>query len=160
MVLFTHFGYRIRLDARGRQVFVSSGPGVEQEVMNTLFRAYFDREDEFCSPLINEYKTLSAFPNTRSSDLSALKREKLIMFGAVTALALIYGSYPAHLNPLLLIYFLNHCQLPCLHRDLIFLYFPSLGVTLDNWLALDHMEPVVGPQFLQHFSTFHNVSEV
>lgn len=127
--------------------------------MNALFKSYFDREDEFCTPIIDEYTTLTAFPNTQTSDLSSLKPEQLIMFGAVTALALVYGSYPGHFNPLLLMYFLNNCNLRCLHRDLVALYFPFLATTLDTWLGLGHNDHVSGPSFLTHFSTFHNIGE-
>ncbi|KAF9068233.1 hypothetical protein BDP27DRAFT_1422122 [Rhodocollybia butyracea] len=154
-----HFA-RTRITSEGNSVYVSGGPGVEQEVMNALFKSYFDHEDEFCTALIDEHTMLTAMPNTQTSDLSPLKRKQLILYGAVSALALVYGSYPGHFNPLLLIYFLNNCNLHCLHRNLIVLYFPFLVTTLDAWLMLDPNDDVCSSQFLTHFSTFHNISEL
>ncbi|KAJ3886632.1 hypothetical protein GG344DRAFT_32113, partial [Lentinula edodes] len=114
-----HFS-QLRITATGEQEYVTSGPGLEQSVLNALFDEYFaTREFEFCTPIWDAYTTLITLPQTASAHISDAKKEELTIFGAVTALALIYGHYPGHLNPLLLIYLLNDSKLQSLHRDLV-----------------------------------------
>ncbi|KAJ3859235.1 hypothetical protein EV359DRAFT_68337 [Lentinula novae-zelandiae] len=147
---------QMRIDGNGDEEFVTSGPGVEQSVMNRLFEEYFvTRASEFCTPLLEDFGTLTALPQTESTHLSEEKKEELAMFGAVTALALIYGHYPGCLNPLLLIFFLHGNELHSLHRQLVFQYSPSLGHTLDAWLWIGPRDDV--QQFASHFASFHNI---
>ncbi|KAJ3902275.1 hypothetical protein F5879DRAFT_1044026 [Lentinula edodes] len=147
---------QMRIDRNGDEELVTSGPGVEQSVMNRLFEEYFvTRASEFCTPLLEDFGTLTAFPQTESTHLSEEKKEELAMFGAVTALALIHGHYPGCLNPLLLIFFLNGNELRSLHRQLVIQYFPSLGHTLDAWLHIGPSDDV--QQFASHFASFHNI---
>lgn len=150
------YNYRLRITATGEQEYVTSGPGLEQSVLNALFDEYFaTREFEFCTPIWDAYTTLITLPQTASAHISDAKKEELTIFGAVTALALIYGHYPGHLNPLLLIYLLNDSKLQSLHRDLVFQYFPSLGLTLDEWLHIGPNDDV--QQFASHFASYHNI---
>ncbi|KAJ3845942.1 hypothetical protein EV368DRAFT_70310, partial [Lentinula lateritia] len=132
--------------------YISSGPGIEQDTITKLFELYFEqRENEICTPLYEDYTTLLP----AASLISDEKREEVTIFGAVTALALIYGYYPGCFNPLLLIYLLNNCNLSCLHAKLVKLYAPSLFATLDHWL---HTEPNDAVQeFTAHFSIYHNL---
>ncbi|KAJ3884175.1 hypothetical protein GG344DRAFT_84457 [Lentinula edodes] len=145
-----------QIDTDGDEEFVTSGPGVEQSVMNGLFHEYFvTRASEFCTPLLDDFSTLTTLPQTGSTHMSQAKKEELAMFGAVTALALIYGCYPGKLNPLLLIYLLNKNELRCLHRQLVFQHFPALGNTLDDWLSIGPEDNV--QRFTSHFASFHNI---
>lgn len=149
----------MRIDRNGEEEFVTSGPGVEQSVMNRLFEEYFvTRASEFCMPLLDDFSTLTALPQTESTHLSEAKKEELAIFGAITALALIHGHYPGHLNPLLLIFLLNGNELCSLHRQLVFQYFPSLGHTLDAWLQIGPHDDV--QQFASHFASFHNTQVI
>ncbi|KAJ3878406.1 hypothetical protein F5051DRAFT_428200 [Lentinula edodes] len=132
--------------------YISSGPGLEQSTVTEVFRRFFEeREGEFCTPLYEEYTTL------QSADLqiSPSKHDDLVLFGAVTALALIYGHYPGRFNPLLLIYLLNDCNLSCLHRNLVSSYLPSITDTLDRWLNIGPMDSVM--DFTSHFASYHNI---
>ncbi|KAJ4500532.1 hypothetical protein C8R41DRAFT_914098 [Lentinula lateritia] len=132
--------------------YISSGPGCEQSTMTEVFKQFFDaREDEFCMPLFESYTTLQSADIQISPD----KRRELVLFGAVTALALVYGQYPGHLNPLLLIYLLNNCNLSCLHRDLVSSYLPSISEMLDRWLNMGPSDSIV--DFAAHFASYHNI---
>ncbi|KAJ3899977.1 hypothetical protein F5879DRAFT_809975, partial [Lentinula edodes] len=127
--------------------YVSSGPGLEQSTVTKVFRQFFEEhEGEFCTSLYDDYTTLQSANLQISSD----KHDELVLFGAATALALIYGHYPGRLNPLFLIYLLNDCNLSCLHRDLVSSYLPSICETLEqaghrklSWEMLHNV--VVGP---------------
>ncbi|KAJ3901848.1 hypothetical protein F5879DRAFT_991545 [Lentinula edodes] len=132
--------------------YISSGPGLEQSTVTEIFRQFFEeREDEFCTLLYENYTTL------HSADLhiSSSKQEDLVLFGAVSALALVYGHYPGRLNPLLLIYLLNDCDLSCLHRDLVSSYLPSVSEMLDRWLNIGPTDQV--GEFASHFASYHNI---
>ncbi|KAH7868875.1 uncharacterized protein C8R40DRAFT_1177314 [Lentinula edodes] len=132
--------------------YVSSGPGLEQSTMTEVFHQFFEeREDEFCTTLYEDYTTLQCM----DLQISPSKHEELVLFGAVTALALVYGHYPGHLNPLLLIYLLNNCDLSCLHRDLVSSYLPSVSEMLDRWLNLGPTDSI--GEFASHFASYHNI---
>ncbi|KAJ4465390.1 hypothetical protein C8J55DRAFT_566320 [Lentinula edodes] len=133
---------QMRIDRNGEEEFVTS-------------EYFVTRASEFCTPLLEDFGTLTTLPQTDSTHLSEAKKEELAMFGAVTALALIYGHYPGCLNPLLLIFLLNGNELRSLHRQLVFQYFPSLGHTLDAWLRIGPYDDV--QQFTSHFASFHNI---
>lgn len=132
--------------------YISSGPGLEQSAITEVFRRFFEeREHEFCTPLYGEYTTL------QSADLqiSSNKHDELVLFGAATGLALIYGHYPGHLNPLLLIYLLNDCNISCLHHELVSSYLPSISETLERWLNIGPMDSIA--EFSSHFASYHNI---
>lgn len=146
--------YRTRLTLDDEEEWVSTGKGVEQDTMSALFKTYFvDYENLFCTSAFENYTTILTAPL-----ISDRRREQLTIFGAVTALSLIYGSYPGRLNPLLLIYLLNKCDLQCLYRDLVFQICPSLGQTLDSWLRMGATDRVDNPSLISHFSSYHNTS--
>ncbi|KAH7868083.1 uncharacterized protein C8R40DRAFT_1223693 [Lentinula edodes] len=132
--------------------YISSGPGLEQSAITEVFRRFFEeREHEFCTPLYGEYTTL------QSADLqiSSNKHDELVLFGAATGLALIYGHYPGHLNPLLLIYLLNDCNISCLHHELVSSYLPSISEMLERWLNIGPMDSIA--EFSSHFASYHNI---
>ncbi|KAJ4491278.1 hypothetical protein C8J55DRAFT_486271 [Lentinula edodes] len=144
---FRHF-----VQVNNQDDYISSGPGCEQSTMSQIFHQFFDsREDDFCTPLYEGYTTL------QSADLqiSPEKHDELVLFGAVTALALVYGRYPGRLNPLLLIYLLNDCNLSCLHRDLVSSYLPSFSTMLDRWLNIRSTDSAI--DFASHFASYHNL---
>ncbi|KAJ4483026.1 hypothetical protein C8J55DRAFT_488545 [Lentinula edodes] len=89
--------------------YISSGPGCEQSTMTEVFKQFFDaREDEFYI------------------QISPDKRRELVLFGAVTALALIYVSS----------------------------YLPSISEMLDRWLNMGPSDSIV--DFAAHFASYHN----
>ncbi|KAJ3926592.1 MAG: hypothetical protein NXY57DRAFT_966362 [Lentinula lateritia] len=77
--------------------YISSGPGLKQSAIAEVFRQFFEeRESEFCTPLYEGYTTLQA----ANVQISSSKHEELVLFGAVTSLALVYGHYPGHVKPM------------------------------------------------------------
>ncbi|KIK60705.1 hypothetical protein GYMLUDRAFT_59417 [Collybiopsis luxurians FD-317 M1] len=124
-------------------VLVSSGPGCKIEIMNAVFKHFFeDWEYKFCRQLIDDYTTLSIVEDNSAMFITLEKCQALQVFGAITGLALVYGHYPGKLCPLFLIYLLNNCNFKCLEQDLVFAYFPDLADALDHWLSTGPMDSV------------------
>ncbi|KAJ4498607.1 hypothetical protein C8R41DRAFT_864503 [Lentinula lateritia] len=91
--------------------------------MTEVFKQFFDaREDEFCMPLFESYTTLQS----ADIQISPNKRRELVLFGAVTALALVYVSS----------------------------YLPSVSEMLDHWLNMGPLDSIV--DFAAHFASYHN----
>ncbi|KAL0570439.1 hypothetical protein V5O48_011516 [Marasmius crinis-equi] len=141
-------------DRHGRQV--SSGSGIEREAIHTLCKRYLiDRADQFFTPLMGEYQTIAISPGLSSRWMSDDQQLEWGVLGAVVALALIYGMGTEPLNPLLLIYFINDCELGCLTSRLVSEWFPSLHDTIVRWKSLGPNDNV--SEFSGHFATYHDL---
>ncbi|KAJ3971849.1 hypothetical protein EV361DRAFT_185359 [Lentinula raphanica] len=91
----------IAFDDDGAEIYVTSGPGVEKEVINLFLKATFDSHiHDYLIEVIEDYMTLSTVPMSSTADLSAAKKNNLTLFGAAVGLSLIYGIYPGKINPL------------------------------------------------------------
>ncbi|KAJ3816430.1 hypothetical protein F5880DRAFT_1446411, partial [Lentinula raphanica] len=122
----------------GLDHYVTSGPGLEKEVMNLFFKTNLDdRVNHYLVELIDDYTTISAMPLSSSTEVSQSRLQDLTFFGAVVGLSLVHGSYPANINPLLLVYLLNHSNLKSISKHLVMDQFPTLYHTLARWKALD-----------------------
>ncbi|KAJ3816543.1 hypothetical protein F5880DRAFT_1512567, partial [Lentinula raphanica] len=127
----------------GVETYVTSGPGVEKEVMDLFFKAKIDSHiHDYLIQVIDNYTTLSTVPIASAADLSTVKRNELRVFGAAVGLALVHGSYPGNINPLLLY--------------LVMESFPDLYRTLSQWIGLDHSDNNLS-YFRSHFATYHNL---
>ncbi|KAJ3826377.1 hypothetical protein F5880DRAFT_1476387 [Lentinula raphanica] len=147
----------ISIDSRGRETYITSGPGVEKEVMNLFFKAKVDSQIyDYLVEVIDGYMTLSTVPISSAADLSAAKKSELTLFGAATGLSLVHGIYPAKFNPLLLVYLLNSSNLKSLTKTIVKEMFPNLHSTLTRWIALNHSDNDLS-YFQPHFATYHNV---
>ena len=125
-------------------------------MLNALFKLYLeDRENEFCVQSIDDHMTLSTVPQPAASHISPEKKVELSMFGTVVALSLIYGQYPGRLNPLFLIYLLNNCNLSCLHRELVYDFFPDLGCDLDEWISIGPNDSI--EHFSYHVASYYGI---
>jgi len=154
--LLTFFLFnRIIVDREGQTRLVSSGDGLEVEVMNRVFKYFLeDRLDDFCVPLIDGWYTLATAPLVSNFSLSEAKRQELQLFGAAVGLALVHGQLPSKINPLLLIYLLCRCDLQALSKDLVMEHFPSLYHTLKAWNELNYTDNNLSA-FNAHFFTYH-----
>ncbi|KAJ3757849.1 hypothetical protein EV360DRAFT_83638 [Lentinula raphanica] len=92
-----------------------------------------------------------------ASDISLVKKNSLIQFGSAVGLSLVHGIYPVDINPLLLVYLLNDCNLSSITKSLVLEYFPTLHQTLIRWLALDYDDNSTLSLFEPHFATYHNL---
>ncbi|KAL0568763.1 hypothetical protein V5O48_013214 [Marasmius crinis-equi] len=155
------FGQLLNLDREFRLVdedgtSVSSGNGVETEVFHTLFHSYFvDRAGEFFAPLTDVYATLAAVNGSSSQWMSVEQKQDWSVLGALCAMSLIYGRGTDPLNPLLLIYLINDCDLKSLHSDLVLRLDPQLHHTLKTWKQTSHLDNV--SSFAGHFTSFHDI---
>ncbi|KAJ3764672.1 hypothetical protein FB446DRAFT_656239, partial [Lentinula raphanica] len=148
----------IAIDDRGVENYITSGPGVEKEVMSLFFKAKLDSHmHDYLTPVVDDYTTLSTVPLSSAADLSATKKNELAIFGAAIGLALVHGIYPANINPLLLVYLLSSSNLKSLTKELVNNLFPELHQTLTRWLALEHTDNDLS-YFQPHFATYHNLS--
>lgn len=77
--------------------------------------------------------------------------------GALVALNLIHGYPTIPLNPLLLEYFINDCDINSLAKDKVTKWFPSLTHLLSLWLDMSYDEPLDGNVFGSHLATFHDL---
>ncbi|KAE9396100.1 hypothetical protein BT96DRAFT_997023 [Gymnopus androsaceus JB14] len=134
---------------------VSSGDGLEVEVMNQVFKCLLeDQLHDFCVPLINGWYTLATAPLISNFPLSEAKRKELQLYGAAVGLALVHGQFPLKINPLLLIYLLCGCDLRALSKDLVLEHFPNLYHTLKSWNELNYTDDNLSA-FNEHFFTYH-----
>ncbi|KAJ8094089.1 hypothetical protein PM082_023297 [Marasmius tenuissimus] len=134
---------------------VSSGNGVEREVVQTLCHSYFRKgASTFFMPLAPQFSTLAAVNGASARWMSDAQKLKWGVLGAVVALALIHGFDTAPLNPLLLIYFINDCDIISLHSSLVLKWFPELHATLKAWTQLGHLDNIAG--FAGHFASYHD----
>ncbi|KAJ3834204.1 hypothetical protein F5878DRAFT_697103 [Lentinula raphanica] len=134
------FSPRTATDENGFESYVTSGPGVEKEVMDLFLKAKLNSHvHDFLIQVIDEYTTLSTVPLASSADLTEAKKNELTLFGATVGLSLVHGIYPGNINPLLLVYLLNSNNLKSLTKPLVLELFPDLHRTLS------------------HFATYHNV---
>ncbi|KAL0571014.1 hypothetical protein V5O48_010947 [Marasmius crinis-equi] len=155
------FGQLLSLDREFRLVdkngmSVSSGNGVETEVFHTLFHSYFvQRVGEFFAPLTDTHSTLAAVNGASARWMSPEQKQDWGVLGALCAMSLIYGRGTDPLNPLLLIYLINDCNLSSLHSDLVLRLDPQLHHKLKTWKETSHLDDI--SSFASHFSSFHDI---
>ncbi|KAJ3816987.1 hypothetical protein F5880DRAFT_1632824 [Lentinula raphanica] len=119
----------VNIEPDGSETYITSGPGVEKEVMSIFFKSNFSDAASLLTNVIDDYTTLATVPMLSASDISPTKKDELTHFGSVVGLSLIHGVYPANLNPLLL--------------------------TLSRWLALRYDDNSNLNSFQAHFATYH-----
>ncbi|KAJ3757313.1 hypothetical protein EV360DRAFT_71247 [Lentinula raphanica] len=157
-LLSEHRHFRVvAIEPDGVERYITSGPGVEKEVMTLFFKTSFEAASDLLTRVSDEYATLATVPMQSASDMSNIKKDELTHFGSVVGLSLIHGTYPDTLNPLLLIYLLNACNLSSMTKALVLEFFPTLYHTLIEWLALDYRDNSSLPSFERHFATYHNL---
>ncbi|KAJ3964002.1 hypothetical protein EV361DRAFT_956396 [Lentinula raphanica] len=149
--------FQLVADDNGVERYVTSGPGLEKEVMNLFYKENLDAHlNTFMVELIDDYTTLSTVPLSPFAEVLPSKLYDLTFFGSVVGLALVHGHYPGNISPLLLIYLLNSSNLKLITKDLVMEVFPSLYRTLTRWNALAHTDNDLD-YFQPHFATYHNL---
>ncbi|KAJ3970824.1 hypothetical protein EV361DRAFT_801265 [Lentinula raphanica] len=157
VLLSEHRHFQLIAINDGVESYVTSGPGLEKEVMNLFFKATLESHThDFLIPVIDDYTTLSTVPISSAADISPAKKNELTLFGAAIGLSLVHGSYPSTINPLLLIYLLNGSDLKSLTKPLVMEQFPELHRILNRWITLDYTDNDL-LYFQPHFATYHNL---
>ena len=136
---------------------VSSGPGIEREVMYTVYHQFEMAAEQWFMPRADNLATLATshsiataryVPAARLSDLSIL--------GAIVAILLIHGIAPARLDPLVLQYFIYDCDLNSIHPILLSEWHPDLHSTITQWIQMGPNGNIDG--YRGHFATYHDIS--
>ena len=113
-----------------------------------------ERADEFFVPVDDEYSTIATPAGVSFQWMSDKARLELSVLGAVVALCLIYGLGVEPLNPLLLIYLINDCEIGSLKSSLVREWFPGLHHTLTDWISTGPDEDI--SRFSGHFASYHD----
>lgn len=136
---------------------VTSGQGVESEVLHAAYKRYTDESARWFSPSTADFSTISTIATTADEHVSQKRLDNLMDLGALVALNLIHGYPTAPLNPLFLEYLINDCDIDSLCKDKVTKWFPSLGHLLSLWLNMGHDEPLDETVFGPHIATFHDL---
>ncbi|KAE9393326.1 hypothetical protein BT96DRAFT_999572 [Gymnopus androsaceus JB14] len=136
---------------------VTSGPGVESEVIHAAFKQYTDEPAQWFAPSTGGFSTIATLATTVNEHVSRRRLDDLEDLGSLVALNLIYGFPPIPLNPLLLEYLLNEGDINSLSKDKVLRYFPDLANLLSAWVDMSHTDSLDGNLFGPHFATYHDL---
>ncbi|KAK7043051.1 hypothetical protein VNI00_008789 [Paramarasmius palmivorus] len=134
---------------------VTSGPGVEREVVHTLAKEYLEtRRSEFFALRYGGFCTLATIPAQSALLMSESKKKDLQLLGAIVGLCLLYGYPVDPINPLLLIYLLYDNNPASLTKSLVSTWFPELFKVLSIWISLSATDAI--PQEVAiHLINYH-----
>lgn len=121
------------------------------------YKQYTDESGWWFAPSTSDFSTISTVATTIEDHVSQKRLDHLMDLGALVALNLIHGYPTIPLNPLLLEYFINDCDIKSLAKDKVRKWFPNLARVLSLWLEITHDEPLDGDVFGPHLATFHNL---
>ncbi|KAK7035325.1 hypothetical protein VNI00_011856 [Paramarasmius palmivorus] len=134
---------------------VTSGPGIEREVVHTLAKEYLEtRRSEFFALRYGGFCTLATIPAQSALLMSDTKKRDLQLLGAIVGLCLLYGYPVDPINPLLLIYLLYDNNPASLTKSLVSTWFPELFKILSIWISLSATDTI--PQEVAiHLINYH-----
>lgn len=145
------------MDSERDDTLISSGIGIERETVHAAYGVFLDsslewftsREDGFFTPA-------AAYSMAVAGDIPTERLMKLTQLGALSALLLIHGIAPGHLDPVFLQYLVYDCNLEAVHPSFLGEWHPGIRQQLMQWIA-------AGPdgnidQFQGHFATYHDIS--
>jgi len=94
---------------------------------------------------------------TIDEHVSQKRLDDLTDLGSLVALNLIHGYPTLPLNPLLLQYLLNNCDINSLTKDEVSKWFPNLSHLLSIWLDMTHEDPIDANIFASQLATYHDL---
>ena len=134
---------------------ISLGDGVEWEVVQTVFGDFNKAGSEWFIPHANGFLTLATSHCLTSSRFVSLGRKRnMSILGAITALSLVQGMSASPFDPVLLHFFVHHCDLHSIHPGILGEWHPILKWTVTDWINM-------GPggdatPFQPHFTMFRD----
>ncbi|KAJ7231678.1 hypothetical protein B0H12DRAFT_207248 [Mycena haematopus] len=135
---------------------VSTGPGVEREVVYTAFQCFSSHNGVwFLSRFDGRCSIATTLPLDMASFVNADRRITLTVLGCLTALLLIHGIAPDPLSPALIQYAANGCDLQSLTREFVGEWHPELKALLDLWVTTGPTGDI--SSFQPHFSIYHDM---
>lgn len=142
-------------EADGR--LISSGEGIETEVIHAAFRQYTDDPTRWFASCTGEFSTIATTAATIDEHISQDRLNDLGVLGALVALNLIHGYPTLPLNPLLIHYLLHDGDIESLTMQMVAKWFPGLKHLISHWLGMTHSDPLDPEIFTSHFSTYHDL---
>lgn len=136
---------------------ITSGQGVESEVIHAAFEQYTKDSPRWFASSAGDFSTIATTAATMDEHVSRDQLEDLGVLGALVALNLIFGYPTLPLNPLLLQFFINDCDIHSLTEKSVLKWFPGLKYILSTWIGMTPEEPLAVNIFGSHLATYHDL---
>jgi hypothetical protein len=136
---------------------LSSGPGIEREVIYAAYRQFEGIPEQWFIPRADNLVTLATSHSMGTARyVSASRLSDFSVLGAIVALLLIHGIAPGKLDPVVLQYFVYGCNIASVHPAFLREWHPDIHDTVTRWIA-------AGPSgcidFCRaHFASYHDIS--
>ncbi|KAJ3744997.1 hypothetical protein DFH05DRAFT_1459908 [Lentinula detonsa] len=135
---------------------VTSGRGVETEVIHGAFMIFSQEHDRWFTPAVENFSTLATVASTCSEHVSQDRLNDLGILGALVALNLVNECPALPLNPLFVLYLIYEGDFGCLTEAAVSEWSPDLRYLLRQWIDLPPHE-LPGILFASHFATYHDL---
>lgn len=136
---------------------LSVGEGIERETIHLAFDKYRKEPTKWFIPRSDAYSTIATSQSLSPHfDASVTRLESLSVLGALTGLMLVYGVAPTPLSPALVQFLLQGCDLQSLTPAFLQEWFPSLYLTLKDWISIGVSGEDSIDLFDSHFQLFHD----
>ncbi|KAJ6450648.1 hypothetical protein C8R45DRAFT_1113986 [Mycena sanguinolenta] len=140
---------------RQNGTLVSTGRGVEREVIYMAFRFFTDNNGRWFLPRFDGRCSIATTMSLAAAPfVGADRRTSLGILGCLTSLMLIHGIAPEPLGPALIQWAANDCNLQSLTREFVSEWHPELKALLDSWNRAGPTGSIAA--FQTHFATFHD----
>ncbi|KAJ3991902.1 hypothetical protein F5050DRAFT_1812031 [Lentinula boryana] len=135
---------------------VTSGWGVETEVIHGALKIFSQEHGRWFTPAVENFSTLATVASTCSKHVSQDRLNDLGILGALVALNLVNECPALPLNPLFLLYLIYEGDFNCLTEAAVSEWSPDLRYLLRQWIDLPPHE-LPGALFASHFATHHDL---
>ncbi|KAJ7877934.1 hypothetical protein B0H14DRAFT_2342184, partial [Mycena olivaceomarginata] len=138
---------------------LSTGTGVEKEVLYTAFSWYVDHRGAYFLPRFdNTCSIVTTMSFTSHAYVSTDRREDLMILGCLAALLLLHGIAPEPLGPAIIQFAANRCELGSLTWDFVGEYHPELRALLDTWKTMGPSGDIT--PFQSYFATYRDLEVI
>ncbi|KAJ7303553.1 hypothetical protein DFH08DRAFT_722025, partial [Mycena albidolilacea] len=138
---------------------LSTGTGVEKEVLYTAFSWYVDHRGAYFLPRFNDTCSIvTTMSFTSHAYVSTDRREDLMILGCLAALLLLHGIAPEPLGPAIIQFAANRCELGSLTWDFVGEYHPELRALLDTWKTMGPSGDIT--PFQSYFATYRDLEAI
>ncbi|KAK7025633.1 hypothetical protein R3P38DRAFT_2529661 [Favolaschia claudopus] len=135
---------------------LSTGIGVEREVVHALYRSFAQRPEKYFVPREGGWHGIATTISMSQRFLvSDVRLRELKILSAVLMLMLLHGMAPDIVSPALFQFAFHGCDLNALTHVFLVEWYPVLSLLINDWLR-------TGPtgdlrRFRSHFATHHDV---